>query len=132
MQTICFNNFKDACCYAKDNYNSVEFSLDSTIIYLEEWIEEDRFISGTLFSKNTRGIAKTYLDKARDIISCEIVEKYITDTQKRKMLKITTNYINNFNAFTYVHKIIDTEGSSVANRLLGQNLKKIIFTTRNY
>jgi hypothetical protein len=132
MQTICFNNFKDACCYAKDKYNSVEFNLDSTIIYLEEWIEEDRFISGTLFSKNTRGIAKTYLDKARDIISCEIVEKYITDTQIRKMLKITTNYINNFNAFTDVHKIIDTEGSSVANRLLGQNLKKIIFTTTNY
>ena len=132
MQTICFNNFKDACCYAKDNCNSVEFSLDSTIIYLEEWIEEDRFISGTLFSKNTRGIAKTYLDKARDIISCEIVEKYIIDNQIRKMLKITTNYINIFNAFTDVHKIIDTEGSSVANRLLGQNLKKIIFTTTNY
>lgn len=132
MQTICFNNFKDACCYAVDNYNSVEFSLDSTIIYLEEWIEEDRFISGTLFSKNTRGIAKTYLDKARDIISCEIVEKYIIDNQIRKMLKITTNYVNNFNAFTDVHKIIDTEGSSVANRLLGQNLKKIIFTTTNY
>lgn len=75
MRTITYRNIGNGILAAKDEYNSVEFRESHTRIYLvgvKE--EEERYMTGTIFSYSTNSISRIYLDKKRDIISYRDVQ----------------------------------------------------------